>query len=322
MELAFFAFLIAALPYETVLPLQAAPAFSDSSNSRDVPPPFVVVKGAQNVVSRPDVIQPDRISVSYDVRAAYPAAGVVAEIRTRLEGSGWKPLPRQWANPMKLSSLRVGWSSHAIWSPRPEGESFGWNAQWRNPAGDLIVYTLMYKSGPPKADRKSPKPDNDNLRVLGLLIPMRFVSLKVLPASLIVLHGAREVSAWRDQFPAGHDTTKVAYILAAPRPPSELMSTLDARLGELGWVSAAEERPPLWPAQSPTFARQPGWTSRPSRKFGGSLEWRANWRNQAGDTIMYTLTYDSALPPPSTETSQADSVDFYVEGALVSKRRT
>src|SRR5262245_25783641 len=231
----------------------------------ELPAAFVVVKDARDVSLPKDPIDSNSLSVSYKVKAVYPASDVITEIRTRLEASGWKPLPREGVSRMMPSSLKVGWRSHVL--DRPVHESFVWSAQWGNSAGDAVSYTLMYSSGQPPVGRESPKPDNDDLSVHASLNRNKLVRTVDLPSSLIVLDGARDVMAERQaafdqivfggsgQVVASRDPAKAAektiviYTVTAPRPPAQVMSTLDERLGKQGWTSEAEKPPPGWSAE-------------------------------------------------------------------------
>lgn len=298
----------------------------------DLPPALVVVKDARDVVRPSSGLNPDSLSVSYKVTAPFPASEVLAEIKARLEGDGWKGLPRESVSMMRPSALRAGWRSHVL--DRRAGESFVWNAQWSDAGGDVVAYTLMYKSGPPESGREGSKPDNDDLSVHAQLMKGRLVRVEDLPASLIVLDGARDVTASRerafdqivfdgsgnvrgsrDQEKAAFKT-KVIYTLAAPRPPSEVMSTLDGRLGKQGWVSDVEKRPAWISGEDWARSHKPGWNSGKAGGYGGSLEWRSNWRSPSGDTLVYVLYYDAALPPPAADASKPDSIDFLVEATL------
>jgi hypothetical protein len=59
----------------------------------DLPPALIVLKNARDVKRSSGPFDPDGLSVSYNVSVAYPAPGVVEEIRMTLESAGWKPLP-------------------------------------------------------------------------------------------------------------------------------------------------------------------------------------------------------------------------------------
>jgi len=293
-----------------------------SARAPDVlPRGIVVVKDARNVVSRRPEDSPNKLSVSYTVRAPYPATAVLADIRARLETSGWKPLPMDWIDPTKPSSHKIGWRSHVNEYPLPKKQYFNWSAQWSNPEGDVVVYFLRYEGSPPGSDREGSRPDNDDLRVQALLMPRRLVPVKALPASLILLDGARDVSTWRDQslwrfleYEMG-----VKYTVTATYPPSEVMSNLTERLEKQGWAPF-EDRPPWLPAHPSTLSRTPGWKAETRRLATEQLfQWVAHWRNRMSEQVAYVLSYNSSLPLPGVEASKPDNNDLHIEATFLSK---
>ena len=290
-------------------------------------PHFIVVpKDAHDVRTSPGSLDPEAVSVSYKVGAAYPATDLIAEIRRRLEDSGWKPMPREHVVARNPSSLQVGWRSHVVGaSGGDKAESYVWSAQWSNPAGDVVGYTLMYKSGPPAPGREGAKPDNDELRVSANVSRKILVPVKDLPSALVLLDGARDVVASREpafdrvvfdgggKVSASRDPslaptrTKVIYTLASPRPPAPAMTALDERLGGQGWVAAAADPPPFNSAEDWAKTHKPGWEPRDA---GTLKEWHAIWRNARGARLDYTVSCPGVEAPAGTD------VDCVVEALL------
>jgi hypothetical protein len=292
-----------------------APARSATSSPSDtgdvLPPALIVAKNAQNVKGQRDDLRPNRISVSYTVRAAYPATELLAEVRKRLEGSGWKPLSMDPVNAMRPSSHEVGWRVHV--TQHPEQENFNWSGQWSNPAGDVVEYQLYYGSGPPKPGRSDPKPDNDDLRVYAALTTKKLVPVEALPASLILSSGARNVFAWRDQ--GRLSLTGLRYTVSATRPPSELMATIEKQLVGLGWESVTVRTTPPWVhTDTRTPAPKPAWLFEGS---GPYPKWREDWQDKAGNSLIYVLSYDGAAPEPAP----GAATDLHVEALLRPKAR-
>jgi hypothetical protein len=288
-----------------------------AKSGRDVlPSAIVVVKDARNLFSGRSDDNPSRLSVSYTAPVPYPATGFLAEVRQRLEASDWKPLAEAWYDPRRPSSREVGWRSHVLRPPGQSGEFFNWDAQWSNPAGDVIVYMLQYQSGLPRSGEEGLKPDNDNLRVNAFLMPNRLVPVQTLPSSLILLDGARDVRAWRDRsrWRGLEYEMNLRYTVAVRYPPSEVISNLSERLGQQGWV------PWLRPIAPPPF--KPGWNFRafierlPTQQL---FRWEADWQNQAGDSLRYDLSYDSALSAPGVEASKPDNDDLHIKATMLSK---
>ena len=273
----------------------------------DLPSALVVVEGARKVVRQSAKNEFDRASVSYDVNTPYPALAVIAEIRGKLENAGWKPLPRESISAINPSSLRVGWRTHVNATPPPATQSFVWNAQWRNRAGDVVAFILMYLSKTLSPEGQTPKPDNDALRVSGTLSERYLLPLEVLPRALIVLDGAKDVSAWRFM-----DEQRLGYDLSASRPPSGAMAALGERLEKQGWRSEMEPPPPFWPEGKWKKTHKPGWNFG-SGGYSGHLEWRSTWHNAAGGSVRYIFTYAGVLPAGATEDPEHGVTNYYVE---------
>ena len=274
----------------------------------DLASALVVVEGAEKVVRQPAKSELDRASVSYEVHTPYPASAVIAEIRRKLESTGWEPMPRESISAINPSSIGVGWRTHVNGTPPTATRSFVWNAQWRNPAGDVVAFILMYLSKTPGPDGGTPKPDNDTLSVSGTLSEKRLLPLKGLPPALIVLDGAKDVSAWRLM-----DEQRLGYDLSASRPPSAAMAALGERLEKQGWKSEMEPPPPYWPEGKWEKTHKPGWNFGSSGGYGGHLEWRSVWRNAAGATVRYIFTYAGVLPAGATEDPEHGVTNYYVE---------
>jgi hypothetical protein len=283
----------------------------------DLPAALVVAEGAQKIVGRPAKNKLDPVSVSYEVKTPYPASTVISEIQTKVEGSGWTPLPRESISPINPSSLRVGWRNHVNATPPPATQSFVWNAQWRNSTGDVVAFILMYLSKTVSPVGQAPKPDNDTLRVSGILTEKRLLPPETLPPALIMLEGAKDVSAWRLM-----DEQRLGYDLLAPRPPSEAMMALDKRLEKQGWKSEMEPPPPLWPENDWAKTHKPGWNFGRSRGYGGHLEWRSTWRNAAGSSVRYILTYAGVLPVGATVDVEHGITNYYVEATYSASGKT
>src|SRR5262249_34019711 len=180
--------------------LSSAPGRAGGGESAgNLPPALVVVEGARDVVGDVPKEELDPATVSYEVKAPYPASAVLAEIQGKLESAFWKPLPRESLSTIHPSSLRAGWRTHvnALHGSDDRTQSFAWKAQWRNSAGDVVAYTLMYLSKTVSPEGQPAKPDSDTLHVNASLSRGRLLPLESLPQALIVLDGAKDISAWR-----------------------------------------------------------------------------------------------------------------------------
>ncbi|HKF44092.1 MAG TPA: hypothetical protein VKG01_13390 [Thermoanaerobaculia bacterium] len=276
----------------------------------DLPPALVVVEGARDVVRNLPKEELDPVSVSYEVTASYPASAVLGEIRGKLESAGWRPLPRESLGAIHPSSLRVGWRTHisAFRGTDEETRSFAWNALWRNSAGDVVAFTLTYRTKTVSPESQPAKPDNDSLHVEATLSRNLLLRLEGLPEALIVLDGAGDTTAWRFK-----DEQRLGYDLLAPRPPSEVMAALGERLEKLGWTSVSEPPPPWRPESDWAKSHKPGWNFGASRGSDSRLEWRSTWQNTAGGSVRYVFSYAAVLPAGATEDPEHGVTHYYVE---------
>lgn len=279
--------------------------------SRDFP--GVVVFGADGSVS--GLRGEDRWYVNYQVRAPYPAASFLSEVRSRLETSGWEPLPMDWVRWTKPSSFTTGWTLYPDRS-KPKGQ-FHWTAQWRNSAGDLLDYKLNYDTVLPAAGTKVEKPDSEVLRVYASVVRKKLLPVVSLPPALFVAKEARGVNAWQDRG-GPSDNLGVRYSVRTPYPAAELVADVSERLAKQGWNPI-----PARGKESGTPTDSPGWRSGPDdygRPTAEVFRWESRWRNEAGDQAQYTLTYESALTAPGTaRASKPDNADLHVEAILQSK---
>ena len=290
--------------------LSSTPVLAETTGKDGLPPALVVVTGARDVVGNPSTEEREPVSVSYEVRTPYPASAVSAEIRGKLEYAGWKPLPRESLGTMHPSSLLAGWRSHvnAFRGSDDRTQSFLWKAEWRNLAGDVVAFTLSYLSKTVSPEGQPAKPDNDTLRVDGTLYKNRLVTLEGLPEALIVLDGAKDVTAWQFK-----DDQRLGFDLAAPRPPSEAMAAVAKRLEKWGWKSEPEPPPPWRSEGDWAETHKPGWNFGRSGAYAGHMEWRSTWRNRSGSWIRYVFTYAGALPAGATEDPERGVTVYYVE---------
>jgi len=107
----------------------------------------------------------DSLHVAYGLKEKYPAQDVLGKIAERLKKLGWKPLKEDWLNPGTPSSHVSGWGEFVDGTVEPERQEHQWLAQWKNRAGDVVVYCFTY-SYPRKG-----KPDLQALWVNGSWFP-------------------------------------------------------------------------------------------------------------------------------------------------------
>jgi hypothetical protein len=272
------------------------------------PPALIVVEGARNVSQHSFPGDPEKIHIRYETRTPYPATVLIDEIRTKLEKSGWKALPRESISAVYPSGLRVGWRNHVNATPPPATQSFIWNAQWRDADGDVVAYTLLYLSPTVSPEGRTPNPGTEELNVTAILEKKPLLPVDGLPPSLIVLDGAKDVGAWRLS-----GEQRLGYDLTAPRPPSDAMTGIAERLEKQGWQPIAEPAPPFFPEEKWAKTHKTGWNFGTSGGFGGHLEWRATWRNESGSTVRYMLTYAGALSAGTREDPEHGVTNYYIQ---------
>jgi hypothetical protein len=108
--------------------------------------------------------------VSYTIQAEYPALNVVNEIVTRAAVSGWEPLSEDFFNKGIPTSHVRGWTSYLDLSRSPQAAMHQWQSGWRNADGDLLEYSLWYRSENVRGARPPDKPENRTLFVTGQII--------------------------------------------------------------------------------------------------------------------------------------------------------
>lgn len=133
-----------------------------SQNPSDYSPALIVAEGATGVVY-------DRNQgaeqVGYTVEIPYPADGFIEHLEDLISGLGWRPLKADFMNPKVPTAHVTGWRDQTDVRVRTSLRVHSWNAEWKNGAGDILVYVLSY-SYP-----EGGQPDLKRLSVLALHIP-------------------------------------------------------------------------------------------------------------------------------------------------------
>ncbi len=126
-----------------------------SQNPVNYPASLIVVDGARSVVYGENR---GAVQVRYVLEAPYPAKKVVAALLDRLARQNWSPLKADFMNPAVATAHVTGWTVQTNREVRPPMKEYSWNGEWRNPAGDILVYALFYRypeNGPPALSRLS-----------------------------------------------------------------------------------------------------------------------------------------------------------------------
>jgi hypothetical protein len=152
--------------------LAAASGCAETSHTGDraKPPGELIVYDTASQVHR--VSRPDgRYELTYELHMEYPAEAVVARIRATLPPDTWHPLTSDWLNPGNPSGYSHGWSDILDGTQAPSTRVDVWNAEWRDAAGNLVIYSLRYVSELSGADRRRGGPDNAQLKVTARFVP-------------------------------------------------------------------------------------------------------------------------------------------------------
>ena len=114
------------------------------------------------------------------------------------------------------------------------------------------------------------------------------ISVGSLPPELKVLEGATAITARGDE-----ESTAVEYVLQASYPADGVIAAIRQQVEAKGWKAAGFSL--LKPTISSSLVR--GWTYH----FDGTVspplgvhQWQADWRNERGDVVTYSLRYTSA----------------------------
>ena len=111
---------------------------------------LIVLPGAENVKYTKD----HDGSVLYRLSEPHPAEATLKQIRSQLEGTGWKPVAEDLMNPGRTNSHDRGWMNF-IDGTNNGANVFLWSAAWESTRGDRVEYSLRYEdakdSGPMSA---------------------------------------------------------------------------------------------------------------------------------------------------------------------------
>jgi hypothetical protein len=141
-----------------------------------LPPELIVVDGAKDVRPRQ---RPDAgIEVLYRVDQPFPATELLERVRAALPSQRWHPLMEDWLNPGRATSHQRGWGSFTNGLKQPNTLVHAWSAEWKDDAGNLVLYGLVYESkyNPSLPSFAWPPPDNSMLEVTALWLPASTVN--------------------------------------------------------------------------------------------------------------------------------------------------
>jgi hypothetical protein len=137
-----------------------------SQNPSDYSPTLIVADGATGVVYDKNR---GAEQVAYTVEIPYPADGFIVHLENLFSGQGWRPLNADFMNPKVPTAHVTGWTDQVKERVRSSLRVHSWNAEWKNGAGDILLYLLSYSY--PEGGRA----DLKRLRVIAMHIPKEAV---------------------------------------------------------------------------------------------------------------------------------------------------
>ncbi len=161
------------MPFKTpplicmLMSVASAAACSADRPVADAPAGIVFPTDASNLASQN---QGDAFNGSYQVRRAYPANGFISEVGAPLMAAGFQPLQQDWLNPGVESSHVRGWGKFTQGSGDNLTQVHQWSAQWRDAAGNVVLYHLQYLS-PRTTATMLAAPTTDTLNVTVARVP-------------------------------------------------------------------------------------------------------------------------------------------------------
>jgi hypothetical protein len=127
------------------------------------------IPGAKDVEAKGDG---RTFGVSYVLNAPYPAAEVLTAIKRQIPAE-WTPRTESYLNPGIPTSHVRGWSSYGDLTTKPSSWAYQWMSEWEDRDGDILTYTLVYRSPGPisVAADPPPAPKYSELQIMGDLTP-------------------------------------------------------------------------------------------------------------------------------------------------------
>ncbi len=107
--------------------------------SQEATDALIVLDGAKDVQRAPAAH-----GVSYLLTQPFPAHNALNQIGKQLNELGWTPLSEDIDNPGMPSSHVRGWTEYTDVSVKPSRHEHLWKAAWRDQAGNIVEYLLVY----------------------------------------------------------------------------------------------------------------------------------------------------------------------------------
>mgnify|MGYP003575901991 CR=1 FL=1 len=164
-----FKYLRAQCAFATLLAITAA-CGSKPPDLSGLPQALLLLPGATEI--KTEKASDGGANLLYQVNGTeFPALGTIAQIRMYLEKLGWTPLTRYWLDP----SMALDWKFRSFTDGRktPNERVHQWDGQWTNSKGEVVWYSLSYRSK--LSDDILGEPDNTRLHVAVIHVPQEAV---------------------------------------------------------------------------------------------------------------------------------------------------
>jgi hypothetical protein len=292
----------------------AKPPATDSTDS--LPKVLAPLAGAQAIEQK---VMPGHVAgVTYTLQAEYPALNVVDEIVTRNAGSGWQPLSEDFFNPGIPTSHVRGWTSYLDRSRGPQAAMHQWQSGWRNDSGDLLEYSLWYRTEKVSRDRAPDKPGNRTLFVTGQII-LKSDAEALKKNSEKLKSEMAPASSLSSQPPSRGSAPVQIMEIADPSGQHHVYSISESSLVGLPEWRPEKDPPPLSIAKAATFARE--WARKEHPKFD-DLQLRniqlqeIQCSSPVRNRWFYMLSFDPVVEG-RTSWSRDVTVVVLMDGAIV-----
>lgn len=159
------------LPMLALLALPSCSAADEpSSQLEDAPQSFLVLPGADaTAISPPNAI--GERSMSYRLRAAFPASDKTRAIRQHLKALGFSSRSENVLNPGIAIPQGDEWESFGDATSSPQACVRRWWREWEDEGGIVVTYVLRYRWPEKDVRRCGVQPTNTDLLVAAIFSP-------------------------------------------------------------------------------------------------------------------------------------------------------
>lgn len=148
-----------------LVPVACNPSAKYDVPARDLPVELAPPLGAKVRMSR---VAGEGAGVEYEYEEPYPAKQLLTHIASQISPD-WRPRKEDSLNPGIPTSHVRGWVDYVDGTTRPESRVHMWSSEWENRSGDILSYTLLYRS--PNTEQSGAGPTTDHVAVRASITP-------------------------------------------------------------------------------------------------------------------------------------------------------